>query len=212
MEKKNIIYFLIGVLFGGIGVWVFTTQTIYTNNFGMMRIMGFDRPRGDESYMSNRGSESLDSHFIEEMIPHHEGAIAMAKAAQEKAVSTEIRALSENIIVSQTNEIKQMREWYKKWFGEDVPEEESFGMEMGMGMMNDEIDIEKLEQAEAFDREFVREMIPHHQMAVMMATMLKGGTQRPEMKKLADDIIATQTKEINLMRQWIAEWESYDNR
>ena len=75
-----------------------------------------------------------------------------------------------------------------------------------MQMMGDETDISKLEQSENFDKAFIEEMIPHHQMAVMMATMLKNSTQRPEMKKLADNIISTQTKEINEMRQWYQSW------
>ena len=50
-------------------------------------------------------------------------------------------------------------------------------------------------------------MIPHHQMAVMMASMLEDGTTRSEMKKLADDIITAQTDEIDQMRGWLKEWE-----
>ncbi len=50
------------------------------------------------------------------------------------------------------------------------------------------------------------EMIPHHQMAVMMAQMLKNSTQRPEMRNIADNIINTQTKEIDQMRNWYSQW------
>jgi uncharacterized protein (DUF305 family) len=75
-----------------------------------------------------------------------------------------------------------------------------------MGMMGDMSDTTRLENATDFDRAFVEDMIPHHQMAVMMATMLKNGTNRPEMRKLADDIIVAQTKEINEMRTWLKEW------
>jgi uncharacterized protein (DUF305 family) len=64
----------------------------------------------------------------------------------------------------------------------------------------------RLEQAADFDKAFIEEMIPHHQMAVMMASMLKAGSQRPEMQKLADDIILAQTAEIDQMRQWYQVW------
>jgi uncharacterized protein (DUF305 family) len=43
-------------------------------------------------------------------------------------------------------------------------------------------------------------------MAVMMAQMLQSGTSRPEMEKLASDIIRTQTAEINQMEQWYQAW------
>ncbi len=56
------------------------------------------------------------------------------------------------------------------------------------------------------DKAFIEEMIPHHQAAVMMATMLKARTARPEMKKLADDIITAQTKEIEMMQGWYKTW------
>lgn len=77
---------------------------------------------------------------------------------------------------------------------------------MHMGMMGDDSDLTTLENATDFDKAFVEEMIPHHQMAVMMAGMLRGGTNRPEMKKLADNIITAQNREIGQMRQWLSKW------
>src|SRR3989344_1997229 len=74
------------------------------------------------------------------------------------------------------------------------------------GMIGDQTDITRLESASDFDRAFVEEMIPHHQMAVMMASMLKNGTSRPEMKGLAGTIIEAQTNEIDQMRQWLRTW------
>jgi uncharacterized protein (DUF305 family) len=49
-------------------------------------------------------------------------------------------------------------------------------------------------------------MIPHHQMAVMMAQMLQITTQRDDMKSLAHDIIDAQTAEIEQMRGWHKAW------
>lgn len=72
--------------------------------------------------------------------------------------------------------------------------------------MGNETDSARLENADDFDTAFVEDMIPHHQMAVMMASMLKDGSSRPEMRKLADDIIAAQTSEINEMRMWLTKW------
>ena len=83
------------------------------------------------------------------------------------------------------------------------------GMGRGMmhgGMMGDTTDTESLKNAEDFDKAFIEEMIPHHQMAVMMSNMLAKGTRREEMKKLAQNIIDAQTKEINDMRTWYEVW------
>lgn len=210
MEQKAILYVILGVL-GGIVLTVFYTSTVVNNNnLGMMRMMGIN----SQNKVTPNNSNTIDAHFIEQMIPHHEDAITMAKLAQTKAQRPEVKQLAENIISSQEAENKQMKEWYKEWFGKDVPEGNTVMNQHGMmgqngmhmGMMGNDTDITSLEESEDFDREFVEHMIPHHQMAVMMANMLKGGTQRPEMKQLADEIIEAQTNEIDQMRQWYVDW------
>lgn len=160
---------------------------------------------------NNQMMGQIDSHFIEQMIPHHEDAITMANLALSRAERSEIKILSGDIIKDQSEEIDQMEQWYKSWFGNEVPGiSTSAGRGMGMmmrgGMMGNETDIKTLENAKPFDKEFIEQMIPHHQMAVMMAQMLLSSTNRPEMKQLAENIIAAQTKEINQMREWYQNW------
>lgn len=212
MKDNKLKFGLGGILIGAILVWLVTMTTVNSNNVGMMGMMGY-RIGNQTSVMKN--SNTIDAHFIEQMIPHHEDAITMAKLAQTKAQKPEVKQLAGDIISSQGKEIDQMKTWYKDWFGEDVPVDKQVmsqhGMmgassSMHMGMMGDASDMTNLEQATDFDIAFVEHMIPHHQMAVMMASMLKGGTQRPEMKKLADDITAAQTKEIEQMRSWLQDW------
>src|SRR3989344_2184372 len=65
--------------------------------------------------------DSIDRHFIEEMIPHHEGAIAMAELARQMSKRPEILSLSQDIIEAQTAEIDQMQAWYQDWFERAVP-------------------------------------------------------------------------------------------
>lgn len=202
-------YALIGVLIGGISVWFFMTAIINSGNTGMMNFKS-----SSQGAMQN--SEGIDAHFIEQMTPHHEDAITMAKLALTKAQKSEVKFLAQNIMNSQGKEINQMKSWYKGWFGKEVPiignqVINQHGM-MGnnkstyMGMMGNVSDMTRLEDAADFDKAFVEEMIPHHQMAVMMATMLKSSTNRPEMKKLANNIITAQTKEIGQMRGWLTDW------
>ena len=56
-----------------------------------------------------------DQQFIVMMIPHHEGAIAMADLALSRAKRPEIKELAKSIKASQTSENAQMRTWYQQW-------------------------------------------------------------------------------------------------
>lgn len=207
MTNDQLKYGIGGLLIGGVAVWILMGST---GNYGFRGMMGQRFSSQNQMMISGM----MDAHFIEQMIPHHEDAITMAKLALTKAQHPEIKQLAQSIIESQSKEIDQMQAWYKDWYGREVPTGTQVmgqhgmmsGRGMHMGMMGNETDITRLEQATDFDRVFIEEMIPHHQMAVMMANMLKVGTQRPEMKQLADDIITAQTREIDQMRQWYDAW------
>lgn len=56
------------------------------------------------------------------------------------------------------------------------------------------------------DRNFIEHMIPHHQMAVMMADLALQKAEHEELKQLAADIKTAQTREINDMRSWYKSW------
>lgn len=59
---------------------------------------------------------------------------------------------------------------------------------------------------DAFDKEFLAQMIVHHEGAVAMAKQVLATSKRPELLKLANDIIAAQTKEIEMMKGWQSQW------
>lgn len=74
---------------------------------------------------------------------------------------------------------------------------------MGMDVMTGNL---KGKTGEDFDKAFLSEMIVHHQGAIDMATLAKQNAKHDEIKKLADDIVAAQTKEISEMKQWQQQW------
>lgn len=57
-----------------------------------------------------------------------------------------------------------------------------------------------------FDKAFISEMIIHHEGAVAMANAVLLNSNKPELVKLANDIIVAQTKEIEMMKEWQNTW------
>ena len=88
-----------------------------------------NQPRGDNSpsSLAFRGinakmheamditfTGNTDVDFVKGMIPHHQGAIDMAKTVLAFGKDPEIRKLAEGVIKAQEGEIAFMREWLKK--------------------------------------------------------------------------------------------------
>lgn len=63
----------------------------------------------------------FDRAFIDAMVPHHQGAIRMARAVTGKAKDPELYRLAQSIIGEQSREITTMNEWRKQWYGAASP-------------------------------------------------------------------------------------------
>lgn len=66
-----------------------------------------------EKDMPKAEGMEFDLHFIEMMIPHHEGAIAMSRAALEEAEHAELKEFAQKTIESQQKEIEEMKRTMK---------------------------------------------------------------------------------------------------
>ncbi|HKP69834.1 MAG TPA: DUF305 domain-containing protein [Pyrinomonadaceae bacterium] len=169
-----------------------------------------DKSSMDHSSMaSSPGASSapLELQFIDTMIVHHEGAIDMAELAESYAGHPELKQLAADIVREQMREIDTMEKFRDRWFGDKDPaiNMEFPGMSEGMHGM----DLHKLGslRGNEFDLEFIRQMIPHHEGALVMAKQIKDNDSYAELKRLADDIIRAQEAEIATMRGWLTAWE-----
>ncbi len=168
----------------------------------------------------NHGAMSLgpadadfDLRFIDAMTPHHEGAIVMAKEAQQKSQRPEIKKLSNQIIQDQAKEIAEMKAWRKKWYANANETPMAYDAKMGhmMEMSKEQkasmMMQQDLGQANAnFDQRFITAMTPHHKGAIDMAKEALSKSKRPEVKQLAAAIITSQEAEIKQMQQWQRDW------
>jgi uncharacterized protein (DUF305 family) len=69
-------------------------------------------------------AEPFDKAFIDAMVPHHQGAIAMAKAELAEGNQPALRDMAEKIISAQAKEIDQMKQWRETRYGSaNVPME-----------------------------------------------------------------------------------------
>jgi uncharacterized protein (DUF305 family) len=163
--------------------------------------MGSD---GMARQMVMQNGKYSDKAFINAMVPHHQGAIEMARVALENAEHEEIQEVSRNIVSTQQSEIEELKSIKQEEFGtSNVPMEMSMEQMRGMGMM---MDPQSLADENPFDEAFIDTMIPHHQSAIGMAGVANEKSKNPRIKELAQNITSAQKREIEQMRGWRREW------
>jgi uncharacterized protein (DUF305 family) len=139
-----------------------------------------------------------DRAFLAMMIPHHRMAVEMAKIELDRGSDPAALAMARRVVSDQEREIRQMRDWYRRWFGADPPSMPMSGAMASMGMT---MDMDELRSTDEPDRVFLRMMIPHHAGAILMSDMTLAGDPRAEVRDLARRIVATQAVEIGDMQR-----------
>lgn len=151
-------------------------------------------------------AKNADVGFAKGMIPHHEGAIAMAKVELQYGKDAEMKALAQKIVDTQQSEIKYMQAWLAK--NEDSQPAASNAKEITQAyqqkaMGNHDAMMQGIMDANP-DIAFAKGMIPHHQGAIDMATIEQTYGKNPAMLALAKQIKQAQTPEIKQMQDWLS--------
>jgi len=146
------------------------------------------------------GKPDLD--FIQGMIPHHQGAIDMAKVVLQHGKDAEVKTFAENVVKAQEGEIAFMNAWLAKTDKNalvSVPESTQGNAAAMATMMKDMM----VPYSGDADVDFVKGMIPHHQGAIDAAKVALQHAKDPEVLKLAQDIVSAQESEITFMNNWL---------
>ncbi|GHO65133.1 hypothetical protein KSC_040250 [Ktedonobacter sp. SOSP1-52] len=149
--------------------------------------------------MKIKPSNNVDKDFVAMMLPHHQGAIDMAKAELSYGHNEPLRRLAQEITISQQEDIVTMKLALKGIASSSNPEEMLFMAKSGAAMTR-MMAAMKIRPSNNVDKDFVAMMLPHHQGAIDMAKAeLSYGHNEP-LRGLAQEIIATQQQEIVAMQ------------
>ena len=167
------------------------------------------KPASDNIYANLKG-DAFDEAYIADMLAHHEGALNMSEQAMAVTAHEEIRTLASNIVQSQSAELMIMRTWQKEWGYKETMSgghgsHGGAGMDMGGDMVEMQNKLQGL-TGEEYDKEFLKQMIVHHEQAVEMSKYAADNAKHQEVKDLASAVISAQTTEINQMKQWQKQW------
>ena len=162
----------------------------------------------EEDPAGSAGGTGTEAAFLKSMIPHHESAVEMAEMARDQAERRAVRGLAAEVLSAQEDEISQMERIYERLYGDEILPDPEASTELGLSMkesgMHDGSVV--LERASEFDREFIDQMIPHHQGAIRQARVVLGATEDEELTVLARAIVDAQSREIRAMNRWRKRW------
>ena len=144
-------------------------------------------------------SENFDAAFLDQFTKHHQDGIEMAKLAQDRAQSPEVKKLSQKIIKDQTKEIEQMQKWRQRHYS-SVPKSESKMEKMDMSKLENSKGVE-------FDKAFLDMMAKHHEMGMALVERATKEVKRNEIKQFASNAMKNQKKEVAQMHKMMGHGE-----
>ncbi len=151
--------------------------------------------------------DSAEVNFARDMAVHHAQAVEMAERVRKRTDDPDLALIATDIALTQQSQIGRFAGWIEQWGL--LPSKPNSGSMAGHNMMpgmasnSDVASIETLPIADA-ERTFLQLMIKHHQGGVDMATEALPNLSRPEVKRIAQSIITSQTSEIRALTELLS--------
>ena len=167
---------------------------------------------------------SPEAGFARDMATHHDQAAEMAFILRDVTADARLRALTYDIIVTQTAQRGMLMGWLQQWglpqaspgprmawmpphaHGAHAPATSGAGEGLMPGMASAR-EMEELRVAPPAEAEvlFLRLMIRHHEGGVQMARALLAQSSNEQVLAMARSIDASQAAEISLMKELLVE-------
>ena len=151
--------------------------------------------------ISFTGNADID--FLKGMIPHHQGAIDMAKTQLKHGQDGLLKTFTRKVIIDQEREVRSMKrhlEYLEKNYSGHKFNKSTVEFKKGNKKMHNEMNIDFTGNA---DIDFVKGMIPHHKGAVEMSNIVLKYGNSPFTRRIASGIINSQELEIFWMKRWL---------
>jgi uncharacterized protein (DUF305 family) len=158
---------------------------------------------------SPRGPAPADTSFMQGMIHHHAQAVDMTDLLRTRTRTKDLQALAKRISISQTDEIKFMKQWLEERGKPAMDHSQMVDGKMPLmpGMLTaQQMQALAKSSGPAFDHLFLTGMIQHHQGALDMVKDLfdtPGAGQDSTLFDFATDIDNTQRAEIKIMQSML---------
>lgn len=176
--------------------------------------MAMGTPAAEAGHDMAGKNVEFDQLYIDMMIPHHQGIIALAQAAEDQLTDSRLQSIADAIITAQQAEIEELLGYREQWYGspDAMPMDESM-----MGMMAEQMPgmgdregmmmqmdpralLAEFCAADNPDLAFIDLTIPHHEMAITASeTALEQATHQ-KIRTIAERIVAVQQREIDELR------------
>lgn len=171
-------------------------KTYYDNYRSILQVM-----KEGMSMAPQTGDPTLA--FLYEAIPHHEAAVSMSEnLLKYDGTNDQVKKLADSIIKDQLNGINKMEELKNKLKTNPIVNKQAEAAYLQTYNKIYNTMISKLERAKLtgnINRDYLTEMLTHHEAGIQMGKNILKYTQNPELRTIVQNEIATQQRQVTEM-------------
>ena len=201
MKKIIIIPVLVGFSLGLIAMFTMGLSNLKLA-YGQDQMMpDQNNPQGQDQTATSTyvNANDVDKHYLQQMAYRAQEVVSIADQAQQKIQNQEVIQIASQSKSDHENLINQIGQLYRQLYNTDLPQATSTpgsdSNSSGTSTMPNQ------NPNESPDKIFFEQLMPHHQMVIMVSNMMLDAYPREEVRSLAENIIQTEKSELDNMRR-----------